>query len=369
MACACGRYHTITLSSDGVIHSFGRNYSGELGLGHNNNVSLPSLIHNIPKIKQVSCGRCFTVCVDDEGFLWSFGENSRGQLGINSTTNSNVPEKVLKIPPVLSVACGREHTLIIANDSYLWSCGNNNYGQLCLGNQKDQKTFTQTFFSHISKISAGMFHSLFQNYKGEIFSCGHNSDGRCGLGHFRDVQIKPTLIPNLPLNIVEFICGGLHNLFLDWEGNVYSVGYNRNGQLGLGHNENQNVLNQIPNIPPIQSIFCTSSSSYLIDIEANVWSFGFNDNWQLGHGDSFDRNAPTKSEYFKDIQQVSYGCCAIHFLAKDSQNTIFVLGCNTYGKLGTKSDLAYISFPKEMDPEYFPIWGEIIRCKAKSARK
>ena len=46
MACACGSQHTITLSDDGTVHSFGRNEKGELGLGHDNDVSLPTPAHN-----------------------------------------------------------------------------------------------------------------------------------------------------------------------------------------------------------------------------------------------------------------------------------------------------------------------------------
>ena len=64
------------------------------------------------------------------------------------------------------------------------------------------------------------------------------------MGHFDSPQITPNLIP-APLNVVEFICGSHHNLFLDSEGNVFSVGYNVDGQLGLGNNTNQNVLNKI----------------------------------------------------------------------------------------------------------------------------
>ena len=76
----CGEYHTITISND-AIHSFGRNSEEQLELGHNNNVSLPTPIPNLPNITLVSCGCNFTVCVDHEGFMWSFGENNYGQLG------------------------------------------------------------------------------------------------------------------------------------------------------------------------------------------------------------------------------------------------------------------------------------------------
>ena len=209
----------------------------------------------------------------------------------------------------------------------------------------------QTSFSNISKISAGTHHSLFQNYKGEIFSCGDNEHGQCGLGHFNHPQITPSLILNAPSNIVQFVCGYFHSLFLDSEGNVFSVGANEYGQLGLGHNTNQNELNKIPNVPPIKTISCVYSSCYLIDFEGNLWSFGYNAFGQLGQGGSLSLNAPKEISTLKDIQQISYGSNGIHFLAKNSQNQIFVTGNNAGGQLGT-GDIQPVSIPKEINSQY-----------------
>ena len=243
--------HTIIFSDDGTARSFGRNGEGQLGLGHNRDVSIPTPAPKLPKINTISCGLYFTVCVDQEGFIWSFGENNHGQLGTGNKTNFNVPQKLLNIPLVLSVSCGAYYTLMITNDDNLWSWGRNNFGQLCNGDTVDRSNPQKTSFSNILKISAGWSYSLFQNKKGEIFACGDNEDGECGLGHFNHSQITPSLIPSALPNIVHFVCGSRQSLFLDSEGNVFSVGDNAYGQLGLGNNTNQNELNKIPNIPPI----------------------------------------------------------------------------------------------------------------------
>ena len=367
MAACSGEHHTITLSNDGTIHSFGKNSLGQLGLGHNNAVSLPTPIPNLPTISLISCGFRFTVCVDCEGFMWSFGENKAGQLGTGNTRNFNVPQKILSIPPVLSVSCGEHHTLIITTDSNLWSCGHNNLGQLCLGNQESQMKPRQTSFSNISKISTGIYHSLFQNNKGEIFACGCNNRGACGLGHFNNPQITPSLILNAPENIVQFVCGYTHSLFLDSEGNVFSVGENHYGSLGLGHNRNQNILSKLLNIPPIQTI-CVGSSSYLIDFEGNLWTFGANTYGKLGHGDYTNINAPKIVVTLKNIQQISNGSCGFHFFAKNSQNQIFVTGYNSTGQLGTGGTQS-VSIPREINSQYSTIWGDIVHRRAKSARK
>ena len=345
---------------------FGNNFEGQLGLGNKfaHYRPLPTPIPNLPKVNMVSCGRNFTVCVDYEGFIWSFGENKYGQLGTGNTTNFNVPQKILEIPPVLSVSCGYEHILMITNDDNLWACRRNAKGQLCLGHKKESSKPQQTPFSNISKTSAGWNHSLFQNNKGEIFSCGDNGTGQCGLGHFKSPQITPSLI--LIENIVEFVCGANQNLFLDSEGNVYSFGYF--GQLGLGHNTNQNVLNKIPNIPPIKIISYVSASGYLIDFEGNLWTFGYNSEGQLGQGDKKSINTPKIINTLKDIQKISYGCCGEHFFAKNSQNQIFAAGNNYKGQLGTGDDQS-VFIPKEIDPQYSTFWRDEIPTRAKSARK
>ena len=144
----------------------------------------------------------------------------------------------------------------------------------------------------------------------------------------------------------------------DSEGNVFSVGSNSHGALGLGHNRSQNVLHKIPNIPPIKIISCVNASSYLIDFEGNLWTFGDNGYGQLGHGDNTHKNVPIQISNLKDIQQVSYGSCGEHFFAKNTQNQIFVIGKNIYGQLGTGSNQS-ISIPKEINSQYSTIWGDI----------
>ena len=378
MAVCCGKLHTITLSNDGTLHSFGNNSLGQLGLGldHNIHSTLPTPIPNLPKIKMISCGSSFTMCVDYEGFIWSFGENDSGQLGIGNHTNQyfNVPQKLCDIPPGLSVSCGGFHTLIITTDSNLWSCGNNKFGQLCLGNQENQFKPQKTAFSDISKISAGCDHSLFQNNEGEIFACGYNEDGACGLGHFNHYQITPSIIPNMPPNIVHFVCGYHQNLFLDSKGKVFAVGSNVYGhyfrRFCLGHNTNLNVLKKIRNIPSIQTISCVGENSYLIDFEGNLWTFGKNVAGQLGHGDYKNKNTPKVIKTLKDIQQISYGSCGYHFFAKNSQNQIFATGFNNYGQLGIGTrDTQTGSIPKEIDSQYSTIWRDEHFRRAKSARK
>ena len=112
------------------------------------------------------------------------------------------------------------------------------------------------------------------------------------------------------------------------------------------------------------------SSCYLIDFEGNLWTFGNNENGQLGNGDTdIIKKAPKVISTLKDIQQISRGSTGLHFLAKNSQNQIFVTGYNDSGQLG-KGDTQSVSILKEINSKYSTIWGdEVLHCQAKSARK
>ena len=371
MPCASGSLHTVTLSNNGTLFSFGSNHHGQLGLGYYSERKVPIVhptpIPNLPKIRAVSCGYYFTVCVDEEGYMWSFGQNTYNQLGTGNTTNSNVPQKIDNIPPVQSISCGFYHTLFITNDYNLWSFGTNECGQLCLENLENQLKPKQTSFEDIVEISAGAYHSLFQNRKGEIFGCGMN------ILEEHSVQINVSRIPNQPPNIIQFSCGYYHSLFLDDEGHVFSMQENSNLSLWqqfIGISKKK-ILQQIQSIPSIQKISCVGFSFYLLDFDGNVWSFGGNDLAQLGHGDKTKyRGVPEKIPALKNIKQISYGSTATHFLAQDSENKIYAMGGNSHGQLGTLNIIKYIN-PQEIPSKNFAIWGsaENFSHRAKSARK
>ena len=392
MTCSTGVWHTITVSDDGCVFAFGANSCGQLGLGNFCSTLTPIQIRNLPKIKQVSCGSKFTFCLDEEGFLWSFGANGHGQLGIgnlnkelnllqkirgnnekyansmgrNTTIANTTPQRIVNIPPVYSISCGFYHTLILTNDSKLWSCGSNKFGQLALRHTERQFTPQLTSFANIINISAGGLFSLFQNTNGEIYGCGFNASGELGLGNNVSPQIEPICILNQPPNIVQFRCGYNHAIFLDMEGNVFSVGNNDKGSLGLGSISNQNMLNQILDIPPIHTISCTSYGTFLLDFDGNVWACGLHDHswWMPLKDEDIIHCAPTKIPDIKQTQQISSGFGS-KLYSKDSQHAIFVT--NTFNA-GTVIQIKS-TFLKWKNPD--TIWGSSINLKirAKSARK
>ena len=107
----------------------------------------------------------------------------------------------------------------------------------------------------------------------------------------------------------------------------------------------------------------------MLDFEGNLWSFGRYDWGQLGHGHiKVNIFTPTVINTLKDIEQISYGCSGQHFMAKNSQNQIFVAGNNVHQQLGTGDTQARTIF-EEINSHYSTIWGDELRTRGKSARK
>lgn len=363
MACSVGGTHTVCLSDEGIVYTFGNNKYGQLGLGHQKDLCIPSPILILPKIRQVSCGYYFTVCLDEEESLWIFGLQSGNIL---TDEGILIPQKIEDFDvPVQSIYCGGFHTLIITNDSNLWSFGQNSHSQLFLDHKEPVEIPQQTIFSEISKISAGVYHSIIQNIDGEIYGCGCNFEG--GTKVVKN-NISVRLIAEKSMNIVDFCCGAFHVLFLDNEGNVFSVGNSYIAELGLSSSK-ETLIQINHDIPPIQSISCSGFSSFLLDENGDVWSFGANNRGQLGIGDRIARNVPTKINSLKDIQQISFGPRSYHALVKDSQNKIFAFGNSLHGQLGMDFSESCDS-PKEINPSFFEIWGGKKEFnRKKSARK
>lgn len=48
----------------GVVYSFGQNRFGELGLGHDTVVSVPTIIPDLSSISKLSCGRHHSAAID-----------------------------------------------------------------------------------------------------------------------------------------------------------------------------------------------------------------------------------------------------------------------------------------------------------------
>ena len=77
---AAGDAHTLVLTADGVIYSWGWNEDGQLGLGTTKYALKPTRVYNIPKISAISAGYAYSVALAEDGRTYAWGTNAMQQV-------------------------------------------------------------------------------------------------------------------------------------------------------------------------------------------------------------------------------------------------------------------------------------------------
>jgi alpha-tubulin suppressor-like RCC1 family protein/tRNA A-37 threonylcarbamoyl transferase component Bud32 len=129
----CGAHHSLALTQSGEAYAWGSNYRGQIGCGDNYIKSMPTKLKalNDIKIKMISCGFSHSIALTENGCVYSWGLNEDGQLGIGSTKNSNTPKQIqMKDIIIDKITCGETHSLLLTNNGVIYAFGNNILGQI-----------------------------------------------------------------------------------------------------------------------------------------------------------------------------------------------------------------------------------------------
>ena len=170
--------NTLALSSCGSnkkLFVCGQNSSGQLGLGHNNAVTV---FTNVPgNYFDIAIGDSHSLVVNENYTLLSCGDNTYGQLGLGDNnprfTFTSALENI-EIDPS-SISAGGRHSLVRDQNGLLWSCGDNTYGQLGLGDTNPRNNFTYVSNIGFQKISANWQNSVIIN-NNRLYGCGRNTN-------------------------------------------------------------------------------------------------------------------------------------------------------------------------------------------------
>ena len=146
----------------------GRNLLGQLGLANNRDRDFANLVSDLDGtiVQDASAGKTHSIVLTAQGQVYTWGANHFGQLGQGDTVNRNIPQKLRvfdslkmaaelgdpcvctsvilncqKMPPVkpcifevVKVSAGAYHSLAVVkrdNDAHeIWGWGDNSFGQL-----------------------------------------------------------------------------------------------------------------------------------------------------------------------------------------------------------------------------------------------
>jgi len=93
---ACGQTSSVAVLDNGDVFGWGYNGNGQLGLGNNVNQPNPCRVSGLQGafITKVACGYAHTLAMSDDGELYSWGANSYGQLGTGNKANLVTPIRI-----------------------------------------------------------------------------------------------------------------------------------------------------------------------------------------------------------------------------------------------------------------------------------
>ena len=145
-----------------------------------------------------------------------------------------------------------DHNLALYQDGSLYVWGGNDYAELGLGHDNSQYTpqsIDPKYFNNktIQSIYGRYHYTLALMEDGSLYTWGYNVYGELGLGHNTNQNTPQLISPDHFENkIIQSIhTGNSNNLTLMNDGSLYSWGCNGQGQLGLGHYDHQNTPQKI----------------------------------------------------------------------------------------------------------------------------
>ncbi|CAN0925853.1 Ultraviolet-B receptor UVR8 [Linum grandiflorum] len=296
---ACGGAHVVALTTGGIVLTWGRGTSGQLGHGNTLNSLDPKVVKfldNDVTVTHVSAGWSHSGFVSDEGCLFTCGDGSFGQLGHGDQSNCSTPVKVSYFDSehVDQMACGMRHSVVLLKRNQVYGFGSGKRGQLGVSVKSASLPRVTLGFEDVEivSVSANGDHSAALSGDGKLYTWGRGFSG------FPDSNVPCCSFPSLRFDRVAL--GWNHALLLNGDGEVYMLGGDRHGVLdkmsttanhlpgkGTGLERVSN-----PDGARVVQIAAGSEHSALVTDGGAIMTWGWGEHGQLGLGSTTDETNP-----------------------------------------------------------------------------
>lgn len=127
VAIACGDYHCLALCADGTVIAWGLNTSGQIGCPIVKvRVDKPTQVASVSSVVAIACGSSHSAALTSSGELFTWGSNRLGELGLGaqSTLEQSEVAQQVDVPEVVTVSCGAHSTIVTTacGVPYVWGC-------------------------------------------------------------------------------------------------------------------------------------------------------------------------------------------------------------------------------------------------------
>lgn len=252
---AGGENHSLVLTEEGEVFSFGSAECGKLGLGPVKPKTLyhsPIHISTISDIKHISCGDNHSLAISNDNLLYTWGDGWKGQLGNGGTDNLYEPTSISASCEFKTGDCGSVHTAAIDTDNKIWHWGD------AESVASDNPVLTPQQCTAIenmnfTQISCGEKFTLALTDNCKIYAWGKPRKYRLSELENRKEEDKSYLPPTIiyiddTTKITQVSAGRIHCAAVGYKGEVYTWGFAGNGRLGDSDAKLQNMCKINPSI-------------------------------------------------------------------------------------------------------------------------
>ncbi|HEY1083558.1 MAG TPA: choice-of-anchor D domain-containing protein, partial [Prosthecobacter sp.] len=314
-----GTNHTLALTTEGKVYSWGLNTNGRLGDNTTTTRLVPVAVDTTGQLSgktvvAVAAGNAHSLALTSDGKVYAWGLNGNGQLGNNTTTESPVPVAVdmtgvLSGKVVVAVAAGSGFSIALTADGQVYGWGANNNNQLGDDTATQRLTAVRVDMSTLSAlngrvataIAAGTSHCLALTLEGQAVSWGLGTSGQLGASGAIN-QTRPVFVSTGGVlngkTVVAIAAGNAHSMALTSDGIVCGWGSNSSGQLGTGvltGDSPPNTIYRVPVAPDtgassalngkfIVAINAGINQSRALDSAGKVYGWGVNTGGEVGDG-------------------------------------------------------------------------------------
>ena len=297
---ASGFYHSLALSVEGEVYSWGNSQFGALGHGDIAERTVPSMIESLSRIKSIAVGPYWTsAAVDEDGRLFTWGgasinhteEDSNGELKLfqgpsglgykpnAATENQLTPKRVAALSQdrVVGVALGDGFTLAVTDAGAVFSFGSSRVGVLGHGSLDSQvlprriEALVKTGWRFVA-VAAGYFHALALSEEGELYGWGE----KCTNGHGQEER-TPQRVAALIGQHVKFMHAQCTSACAVTEkGELFTWGQ-FNGWKNLGQEGSSRVTPmRVAGLSGVVVVAVAIGSTHTLaaDVDGVVWAFG-----------------------------------------------------------------------------------------------
>eukprot|EP01132_Coremiostelium_polycephalum_P009133 gene9133-11190_t len=281
MVISLGFYHSAAVKSNGELLTWGCGEDGQLGHGDTQNQIFPKVVQALSRfhITQVQCGEKHTICLTKNGKVYTWGTSEYGQLGLGDTNIHSAPTIVSSLEKynVIQVASGSTHCAVLTNSKEVLVFGNG--AAMGAASIVSIPTLVPSLrYLHIEKISCGHYSTAALTECGDVYTWGSGQE----LGHgTNQSESQPKLVESIRnQSIRQISCGGRHTAFLTDSGRIFTCGRDPFGQLGHSSGD-QNKPKKIESLSKTTFISVSCGENHNISLFDTTRSFRDKFCWKL----------------------------------------------------------------------------------------